>query len=41
MSLANFLKVTGVAVMTPVIAPTAPIAVMLAAIKALIDIAKR
>ena len=41
MSFPNFLKVTGIAVRTSVIAPTAPIAVMLPAIEALIDIAKR
>jgi hypothetical protein len=41
MSLTNLLKVTGIAVRTPVIAQTTPIAVMLAAIEALIDVAKR
>jgi hypothetical protein len=40
MSLANLLKVTGIAVRTLKIAPTTSIAVMLAAIKALIDVAK-
>ena len=41
MSLTNLFKVTGIAVRTTVIAPATLIAVMLAAIKALIDVPKR
>jgi hypothetical protein len=41
MSLTNLLKVTGIAMGAPVIAQTTLVAIMLAAIEALIDIAKR
>jgi hypothetical protein len=41
MSLANFLKVTGITMRTPVIASTTLITVMLTTVKALIDVAKR
>jgi hypothetical protein len=41
MGFPHFFEVTGIAVRTTVIASATPIAVMLAAVKALIDVTKR
>ena len=40
MGFANLFEVTGIAVRATVVAPATPIAVVLAAVKALIDVAK-